>query len=813
MAQKKSSSSVAHPPASGRSSSTAKGSSAKKISRGKAGPQSVSKPPSGKRSASRASPSARRTTSRPRQRQSNRHPVRIPRALPGFVLFVTGIIAAFALILPENGGLLAAIAAAQSWLLGWVAPLIPVALCIAGLLLISPSWRSKVSLGGVRGAGILVLLLDGLAWLHLLAGGGWNLAARKGGGGHLGAALESLLIGGLGRPGAIVFLVAGFLAALILCFDFSPADLAEKASNQIARLRHKRAAADIPPFLPFEGLPGKPIPDLSQSSTGSLATNQRSPENIAAGSVEHPSGNRLPLSGAQPPASFSATVSQAQTLRKKDDWPLPSADLILDPAIPTAAQDYLDQDQGHIIEATLRAFGAPAHVVVVQHGPNVTLYGVEPDLVESRGSAQRVRVSKILSLADDLALALAAPRIRIQAPVPGQSYVGIEVPNPQFVPVPLREVVETDAFRKKRSPLRFALGKDMAGQPVVTDLENMPHLLIAGTTGSGKSVCINALLCCLLLQNTPAHLRLLLIDPKRVELTAYNGIPHLLAPVIVDAEQVVLSLQWALREMDRRYHLFAEQGVRNLREYNAKATTPLPAIVIVIDELADLMMIAPEQTERSITRLAQMARATGMHLVIATQRPSVDVVTGLIKANFPTRIAFMVASNVDSRVILDQPGAERLLGHGDMLFQGADAASPIRVQGSFVSEGEIQRLVSFWRQAALGQGPAAGEYYYPAIAEAEDASPLSAPGPFDSTSPDPLFARAAEVVRQEGHASVSLLQRRLSIGYTRAARLLDLLEDRGVVGPAQPNTQVRPVLQGPPTGQVEPSEPASPDST
>jgi S-DNA-T family DNA segregation ATPase FtsK/SpoIIIE len=739
------------------------------------------------------------------QRERNNPPVHVPPALPGVLLLGTGLVAVLALILPAKGGPLSSIATAQSWLLGWAAPLIPLALLCAGLWAISPPLRSKVPVRWARGVGILILVLDGLAWLHLLAGGGWDLASRGGGGGHVAAAINGLLISGLGRPGAIVLLVAGLLAALALCFDLSPADLIERASNGITRLRQKRTAAVVPPFLPFEDIAG---PSFSRFA-GSGDT--LSAEETAVMNPEHPSGGKPSSSGTRSQSGLSSAARSSQSPPKRTDWPLPSTDLILDPAVPTAGQDYLDRDQGHMIEATLRAFGAPAHVVAVQHGPNVTLYGVEPDLVESRGGAQRVRVSKILSLADDLALALAAPRIRIQAPVPGQSYIGIEVPNPQFVPVPLREVVETDAFRKKRTPLRFALGKDMAGQPVVTDLENMPHLLIAGTTGSGKSVCINALLCCLLLQNTPGRLRLLLIDPKRVELAAYNGIPHLLAPVIVDAEQVVLSLQWALREMDRRYHLFAEQGVRNLREYNTRTAVPLPAIVIVIDELADLMMVAPEQTERSITRLAQMARATGMHLVIATQRPSVDVVTGLIKANFPTRIAFMVASNVDSRVILDQPGAERLLGHGDMLYQGAEAPGPIRVQGSFVSEDEIQRLVTFWRQAALGQSSPVGEYFYPAIAEGQDVTPLSAPSQFGAPAPDPLLAQATEVVRREGRASVSLLQRRLSIGYTRAARLLDLLETKGVIGPAQPNTQVRPILEAPPpdAGPAE-SDPSDP---
>ncbi len=322
----------------------------------------------------------------------------------------------------------------------------------------------------------------------------------------------------------------------------------------------------------------------------------------------------------------------------------------------------------------------------------------------------RVRVGKIAALADDLALALSARTIRIQAPVPGKGYVGIEVPNEEIALVALRDVIESEAFNRLKSPLRFALGQDVAGNAVAADLAAMPHLLIAGATGSGKSVCVNSLISCLLLNNTPDDLRLIMVDPKRVELTGYNGIPHLLAPVVVELERVVSALQWVLREMDKRYHKLAQAGCRNIKEYNAKLAAAgekkLPYLVVIIDELADLMMLAPDETERTITRLAQLARATGIHLVIATQRPSVDVVTGLIKANFPARIAFAVASGVDSRVILDQPGAERLLGRGDMLFQAPDAPAPVRLQGIFVSDGEIQRLVTYWQSFAGTAAPA-----------------------------------------------------------------------------------------------------------
>jgi S-DNA-T family DNA segregation ATPase FtsK/SpoIIIE len=406
-----------------------------------------------------------------------------------------------------------------------------------------------------------------------------------------------------------------------------------------------------------------------------------------------------------------------------------------------------------------------------------------------------VRVSKIVSLADDLALALAAQRIRIQAPVPGRNYVGIEVPNSEISRVALREIMESDPFKKVRSSLKLALGKDVAGKATCTDLTSLPHLLIAGTTGSGKSVCVNAILSCLLLQNTPNDLRLLLVDPKRVELTGYNGIPHLLAPVVVDAERVIGALQWMLREMDNRYRRFAKVGARNIQDFNAKSGEHLPYLVAVIDELADLMMLAPDETERSITRLAQLARATGIHLIIATQRPSVDVVTGLIKANFPARIAFAVASGIDSRVILDQPGAERLLGKGDMLFQAPDAPAPVRLQGVYVSDSEIQRLVDTWKYSGQPAGSEGSESTR--IDSLPSGVPLKQGALWDGeevSTEDPLLNDAIDLVRREGRASISMLQRRMRVGYTRAARLVDRMEEKGIIGPTIATSQVREVL-------------------
>ncbi len=486
-------------------------------------------------------------------------------------------------------------------------------------------------------------------------------------------------------------------------------------------------------------------------------------------------------------------------------WHLPAIEKILDPASPQSQTANLDSDRGRLIEETLRSFGAPAHIVEIHRGPTVTQFGVEPEFVENRAGKTRVRVARIAALADDLALALAAPRIRIQAPVPGRNYVGIEVPNTDFTRVSLREVIESDSFRKQRPPLRFALGKDVAGKPYASDLTALPHLLIAGTTGSGKSVCVNSLLTCYLLHNSPETLRLILVDPKRVELTGYNGIPHLLAPVVVEPERVIGALQWVLREMDSRYHRFSQNGSRNIHEYNNHHPDErLPYLLVVIDELADLMMMAPDETERSVARLAQLARATGIHLIIATQRPSVDVVTGIIKANFPSRIAFSVASNVDSRVILDQPGAEKLLGRGDMLFQAPDAPAPIRLQGTFVSDTEIQRLVDFWRDEVERVRVTQPGVPAPEMADTLPRGiPLAQKPLFEEMKPvdegDPLLAEAIDLVRKEGRASITMLQRRMRVGYTRAARLIDTMEEKGIIGASQASSQVREVLDYGPT--------------
>jgi DNA segregation ATPase FtsK/SpoIIIE, S-DNA-T family len=428
------------------------------------------------------------------------------------------------------------------------------------------------------------------------------------------------------------------------------------------------------------------------------------------------------------------------------------------------------QHNQSVIERTLETFGIPVEMGEVAVGPTVTQFTLKP--------SEGVKLVKITALHNDLALALAAHPIRIEAPIPGKSLVGIEVPNQSVATVGLREILESKEWRERRSNVSFSLGKDVSGKPWIADVSRMPHLLVAGATGSGKSVCLNTLIMSMLFANGPDDLKFIMVDPKRVELQVYNGIPHLIAPVITDTEKTVNALKWALREMDRRFDVLSKMGARDIGSYNSKAEDKLPYLVIIIDELADLMVTAMQEVEGPIVRLAQMARAVGIHLVLATQRPSVDVITGLIKANIPARIAFAVASSMDSRTIIDQVGAEKLLGRGDMLFQTADMSSSRRIQGCFVSEDEISRTVEYLKSK---YEPA--EYDESVIQRPQSGGGgLSGGMPIEEDS-DPLIPEAKEEIIRAGKASASLLQRRLKVGYARAARLLDLLEQEGFIGP------------------------------
>src|SRR3989338_8756616 len=419
-----------------------------------------------------------------------------------------------------------------------------------------------------------------------------------------------------------------------------------------------------------------------------------------------------------------------------------------------------------IIQKTLSNFGIEAEMGEAQVGPTVTQYTLKP--------AEGVKLSRITSLSDNFALALAAHPIRIEAPIPGRSLVGIEVPNQATALVPLKEILASEAFHKRRSNLIVALGKDVMGRPWLAELDRMPHLLIAGATGSGKSVCINAIILSLLFQGGPGDLKLILVDTKRVELPIYNNIPHLLTPVITDVKKTINALRWAIKEMEKRFDVLSAAHQRNIASYNHAAAEKMPYLVIVIDELADLMAAAGAEVEAAIVRLAQMSRAVGIHLVLATQRPSVDVLTGLIKANITSRVAFSVASLVDSRTILDMSGAEKLLGRGDMLYSAADVVKPRRLQGCFVTEKEINKVVEFWSKTPRPS------FQPDVVAETKSILPIGG----SKAEDDPLLIAAAEVCFQSKKGSASLLQRRLSIGYPRAASLLDELENLGVLGAA-----------------------------
>ncbi len=498
------------------------------------------------------------------------------------------------------------------------------------------------------------------------------------------------------------------------------------------------------------------------------------------------------------------------------EWRLPRRGDVLHDWERYADSDDRIREQGRLIQETLASFGVPADFEGAYKGPAVTQYLIKPGYVERtiRGELkrQKVKVSKIAALSSDLALALAAPSVRIEAPIPGTTYVGVEVPNQESNVVGLKELMDSEAFTQRKGKLLLALGEDVKGQPIVTDMTRMPHLLIAGATGSGKSVCINSIIVGLLLTHTPDSLRFLMVDPKMVELSVYNGVPHLLTPVVTEVDKAAGVLFWAVKEMERRYQLLSKVNARDLERYNAYLTKrgekPLPYIVVVVDEMADLMMAAPEEVEKHICRLAQMARAVGIHLIIATQRPSVDVITGLIKANFPARIAFAVTSQTDSRVILDVPGAERLLGRGDMLFMAPDASKLERLQGTFLGDDEINNVVRYWKGARslddrpVNRQPVVTERGEPADDDPDWESMPSGPqaDPLDAVqgtlfdeieelkaidARDELFDDAVRVVQAARRGSVSLLQRKLRIGYSRASRLVEQLEEAGILGPDQ----------------------------
>jgi S-DNA-T family DNA segregation ATPase FtsK/SpoIIIE len=789
-------------------------------------------------SSRRSGGSRRRNSSRRRRATTVTISSRLAREVLALVLVFLAIVSVIALFAPGAGMIV------QPWhdwlarMLGWgiafAAPL------LAGFALML--WmKSMPAERWMAATGAAVVALSLLGMFHLAAGGGSELIDTGEGGGVIGFVVSTLLARAIGAAGAWIVLVLLFVVGLLLYFNMTVGDLLAAWLQRRDEAREMAAAAEARRLMAAErrGGRGEPTPPVQPAPTAagrSLLERMRKALGGGADAEDAPLILRrarsngvptaaIPVRPSPPPATEGDELAPAtaaisvETLETEEEahlaavgehdaqdaaleatqrsWELPEVAILSDAPATSAAQLDLTA-KGQRIRETLAHFGIGVKVARIQEGPVVTQYAldVEPG----------IKLSRIEGLADNLALALAARSIRIQAPIPGEPFVGIEIPNSAFDLVTLKEVLASSNFESAsaQSKLAFALGQDVAGQPFSADLAKMPHVLISGATGSGKSVCVNAIVCSLLMRATPTEVKLIMIDPKRVEMAQYKGIPHLLTEVIVETDKAVNALKWTVGTMESRYHEFAQRGVRNVASYN-EALRPgeprMPYIVVVIDELADLMMVSAYEVEATITRIAQLARATGIHLVVATQRPSVQVITGLIKANIPSRIAFAMTSGVDSRTILDTTGAEDLLGRGDMLYQPIDAPRAVRLQGVLVTDDEIDDVARHWR----AQG---GPQYRPEItAPKRDGKPGGRPGEGEDADADPLLSQAVDIVRRSDKASASLLQRRLRVGYARAARILDQMEDRGIVGPAD-GSRFREVLVTPDGwgGDIAPDE-------
>ena len=710
--------------------------------------------------------------------------------IAGVATLAFALMTSLALMLPQlTTGFLLAWWADVLWLwFGWGSLWVVVLLTMAGLLMLRRTAIAKT--GGMlhlnwgRVIALELVAFASLAWLAALGGSSFERADVGLDGGRIGWALSYLLgelLAPLGMSGSLwqLLILSGVMIVGVILGLGLGRQIAGWVDQQVATAQTRQAD------------------ELENEGVVSVAPIQGQPAGGAAAVKKK--RMHLPIEFRQkfqvPADEVNGEEAVAPPVR---DERLPSLDLLVHEQSARPDERTINET-AYLIEKTLTEFGIPAKVVGFRVGPTVTQFAVEPGFVEKGSNEgetnrQKVRVSQISALSRDLALALSAERLRIEAPVPGRPYVGIEVPNARSTVVRLRPILESEAFNKISSPLAIALGRDVSGQPVVADLARMPHLLIAGTTGSGKSVCIAALTTCLAMNNSPEDLRLVMIDPKMVELVRFNGLPHLYGRVETDLERILGVMRWTVAEMDRRYRLLEATHSRNLDSYNRKmrrrkGEALLPRIVVLIDELADLMMSTPDQIEPTLVRLAQMARATGIHLVVATQRPSTDVVTGLIKANFHARLSFAVASSVDSRVILDTVGAETLLGHGDMLFLPPESSGSLRAQGVMVSDQEVERVITYWQKSlpqAEGEPPPWEEMLKRESILADR---------------DGLIEQAIKIVRETQRVSASFLQRRLRIGYPRAARLIDELEEMGVIGPSQAGGREREVLIAPDEGE------------
>src|SRR5579864_6581585 len=706
----------------------------------------------------------------------------------GFLL-LTGLLV-LAGLLQTSGSAMHVLRGGLIGLFGWGVIFVILASLAAAIELLTP-WIDKVTWG--RGLGIALLVISALGLLHLSVGGSGGAMGRL-----EGEALRSVA----GTAGSLLILCAVFLGSLVLAFDISLRGIVEGLQERYTEAREQadapvktapklkkvtppqpeqhrvlREDADEPVLVPINGVAATattapaatiaPVGDQPDPLVVPPQSGERDGGEVEAVSAKRKSKSSLePVLTVVPPSEPGETILVAEEEGQRV-WLKP--DLILLDSVTVRKERLHDEIKANIklIEQTLASFDVQATVIGVNSGPSVTQYELQLGV--------GVPVRKITALQNDLALALSAA-IRIQAPIPGKPAIGIEVPNKATSLVTLREIIQTPTFQNDHTLLSLAIGTDVSGNTVVGDLTRMPHMLIAGATGSGKSVCLNALIAGLLFQATPDELKFILIDPKRVEFALYQDMPHLLVPVVTESDHAVSALRWAVAEMENRYKLFASHTVRNIADFNGRAPemglNALPYIVIVIDELADLMMVAAGEIEDLICRIAQLARAVGIHLLVATQRPSADIITGLIKANIPSRIAFAVSSSIDSRVILDETGAEKLLGRGDMLYLPVEAGKATRLQGVYVSDREMKAIIDFWK----GQGK---PQYQEEIFNVEATVSWAKEG----TKRDPLFAKGANVVAREGRASVSLLQRKLNVGYTRAARIVDQLAEQRVIGP------------------------------
>jgi DNA segregation ATPase FtsK/SpoIIIE, S-DNA-T family len=703
-------------------------------------------------------------------------------------------------------------------IIGWGIYIIPVLFAVGGFMIFL---AKKITFGASRMFGMFLFLVSILSVLHMSVPIDSILSYAQAGshGGYIGFVTNFLFrqLLSIGNVGSGVVFVGLFLVSLLLTFESSLRAIlkavtpkitieidksADRVSTAAKSRQHRNLEEEEDQASLMSRLLGKGAKDsvseevdapglMIKRAIGATETSEGSEEGIEVESKVDPdeeakkkvaenlakekevAGDETNKSATKDFEEELSEESNKKTLDEDFEWEFPSLDLLNSTIAEIQADDDFLKKSADNIHRKLGQFGIDVTMQEANVGPTVIQYTLKP--------SEGVKLSKITGLKSDIGMALAAKAIRIEAPIPGKSLVGIEIPNDHRANVHLREIVESDAFDIMDSKLRLPLGRDVSGNPIVADLETMPHLLIAGATGSGKSVCMNAFLMALLYQNTPEELKMILIDPKRVELGPYNGMPYLLTPVIKDPEKAAISLRWVVAEMTRRYQVLSEAKHRNIQEYNLDddVKVKMPKIVVVIDELADLMMASGKEVEASICRIAQMARAVGIHLIIATQRPSVDVITGLIKANIPARIAFAVSSGIDSRTILDGTGAEDLLGRGDMLYLPSGMGKPFRIQGVFVSSKEIDKVTN---KVKLTIEP----NYDDTVTSTEIASKKlnGIPDSKGGMPEDAMYEEAYNLVRDTGKASASLLQRRLKLGYARAARLIDILEDKGVVGPA-----------------------------